>query len=91
MGTALNQVTPWAEIHSQCRLAVNRSGITTEPPVQSGVSVVTTSPLTWNRGRMHIARSAAVRPCQPAMYSASRRKLRWVSTTPFGFPVVPDV
>ena len=52
---------------------------------------VTTIPLTWWIGRTHIILWSSEILCHSAMLIASTRRLYWTRTTPFGFPVVPEV
>ncbi len=54
--------------------------------------VTTESPPTWASGRQHSQRSAeGSTPRYALVASAEAATAAWVSTTPFGAPVVPDV
>ena len=48
-------------------------------------------PLQWNIGRVHRYTERGVRPNASALPRAFRYAPRCEYTTPFGFPVVPDV
>ncbi len=49
--------------------------------------------MSWNRGSQDKPRSSLVSasPCGPAIAPTFSARLRWVSTTPFGSEVEPDV
>ncbi|MCY1231705.1 hypothetical protein D9M68_620090 [compost metagenome] len=91
VGTTFSQVQPWRAMSCQNALAEKRIGITTEPPCTSGAIAVTTRPLMWYSGSVASTRSPAPSACSRLTLAPLAARLRWVSSTPLGVPVVPEV
>ncbi len=92
VGTPKNRVVSgWA---AACRMASgsNRSNRSAEAPASSVPCTPTPRPCMWNRGKGQDAGwSSAVHPHARRRASAPASRLAWVSGTPLGVPVVPEV
>jgi hypothetical protein len=68
-------------------------GIRVRPaPATTAVLRLQVWPKAWNSGRQPITTSSGPRSSsEPAVTSAFLATLAWVSSAPFGVPVVPDV
>ena len=91
VGTTLIQVQALWLACSQKRAAENLGGIARLPPWDSGASMVTAKALMWYSGSTASTRSWARSACSALMAAALAARLAWVSITPLGCPVVPEV
>jgi hypothetical protein len=87
-GTA-STVTRWRSTSVSSSPTSKRGIVTTRAPASSGAASVTTKPITWQNGASASTVSRAVSPSRSSTWRAPARRLRWLSSTPFGSPVVP--
>lgn len=67
------------------------SKMTTEAEHMKAHRAVADRPKQWNMGTQSKKRSVSFQPAIFAMVSALEMRFLWVSCTPFGTPVVPEV
>ena len=91
VGTTLIQVQRDCVACCQKLPAENRGGMARLPPWASGASMVTAKALMWYSGSTASTRSRGERACSVLMDKALADRLAWVSITPLGTPVVPEV
>src|SRR6218665_2043086 len=91
VGTRLIQLHCVRAACSQKRPAENFGASARLPPCASGASMVTTRALMWYSGSTASTRSAGESSCSALMACALTARVRCVSSTPLGWPVVPEV
>ncbi len=90
VGTPWQMVTPSCSIRSRPSTGSNSLCRISVPPVIR-VETTTCMPKTVKNGTVASTRSACVWPSASVAWKAAYTRLWWVSTTPFGLPIVPDV
>jgi hypothetical protein len=84
-------VARWRASNGKKALAEKPVVRTMLPPTASGIRTVTVVPFTWKRGRMQSPRSLSDSSTFSPHESAFAHRFAWLSRTPFGLPVVPEV
>ena len=89
-GAAHRSVTPWRSMRDRISSPSILRSTTCAPPMPVTAYGIP-QPLQWNIGRVCSSTSRSLTPvCHPNMAALSQQ-FRWVSWTPFGRAVVPDV
>ena len=90
--------TPWKTVtRSRSRISSALSGrkrgsIVTVEPVAIALFIVQVCPNEWKSGSAPSSTSSSVKPASlPPVALQLRYRFAWVSSAPFGVPVVPDV
>jgi hypothetical protein len=91
VGTPKNIVAECAPTASSTSATPNFGSSTIEEPASSVPFTATPSPCMWNSGSAHTSRSAAVHSHACSSEDAPASRFTWLSTAPFGAPVVPEV
>jgi hypothetical protein len=92
VGTAANTVTWCPARICSARVGSKRGSRLRDAPDATAVLSVHVCPNEWNRGSPPNTTSSAV-SCSRSVHITSvlRARLPWVSSAPFGWPVVPEV
>jgi len=92
VGTPSNTVTWSRPITSSAFVASNRGTRVRHAPERTDALSPQVSPKQWNSGRQPITTSFSLSSTRVSALSAALVVMfRWVSSAPFGWPVVPDV
>jgi hypothetical protein len=92
VGTAANTVTWWPARICSARVGSKRGSRVRDAPDATAVLSVHVCPNEWNSGSPPKTTSSAV-SCSRSVRITSvlLARLAWVSSAPFGWPVVPEV
>ncbi len=92
VGTPWKTVTPSRTISSMAASPLNRASSTSVPPSRKVPFIPTVWPNVWNSGR-HPSTTSSWRAsfASKTLTVAFMTRLRWVSSAPLGWPVVPLV
>jgi hypothetical protein len=90
-GTSTVSVGRSSSIAASVASAAKRGWIVTVAPAWRAGMVWMLSPPTWKKGSAESTWSFAVNACMSCAITPLNRIAFWLSTAPFGRPVVPDV
>ncbi len=92
VGTPSKTVTRWPAMIRRACSASNRGSRVRHAPAATATLSATVCPNTWNIGRPpKMTSSGRARTMSARDTSVLLMRLRWVSSAPFGWPVVPEV
>ena len=90
-GTPIIVVTRFSSISLRQRAASNARSSTTVAPFAQARSAWTFQPPTWNCGSTWSTTSSPFTPATRSKPRFVQKQFAWVSSAPFGLPVVPEV
>jgi hypothetical protein len=91
VGTPSNRVTPSRCTISSALPGSKRASIVRHPPAAIVAFSAQVCPNAWNSGSAPRVMARSSMPNSASEASMLDRRLAWVSSAPFGVPVVPDV